>query len=166
MSISGNFVGSYSQIGKTFILTDESGLEITGVVTENAQVFDATAADIKIGKIAATNSGVTVGTDTKTYRTQHGTRLVLPGESFSLVLEDYNAYDYTQFQAMIAIFNTTKFDSVATEKVSLYDAIYAVNSSDKISDVTKNETTKSVDLNFINDTDSVYIIHFNTYKEE
>ena len=34
MSISGNLVGSYSQIGKTFILTDENGNELTGVVVD------------------------------------------------------------------------------------------------------------------------------------
>ena len=38
--ISGNMVGSYSQLGKTFIITDADGNELTGVVTENVQIFD------------------------------------------------------------------------------------------------------------------------------
>jgi hypothetical protein len=162
----GNMVGSYSQIGKTFILEDENGNEMTGVITENAIVFDATAADIKIGKKAVTDDGVTEGTDTKTYRTTHGTRLILPGETFSVLLDEYEAYDYTKFQAMISVFNTTEFNSVAIDKISLYDTVYDVGSSDKISDVTKNMESKCIDLNFTNDTNSTYIIHFNTYKEE
>jgi hypothetical protein len=162
----GNMVGSYSQIGKTFILTDENGMEITGVVTDVEQVFDATAADIKIGKVAATNDGITIGTDTRTYHTTHGTHLVLPGASFSVPLEKDDKYDYTKFQAMISPFNTTVLDSVAIEKVSLYDAIYAVNSNEKVSDITKNETTKAIDFNLTNNTENIYIIHFNTYKEE
>ena len=62
MSISGNMVGMYSTIGKTFVLVDESGSEITGIITENVQVFDATPADVNVGKKFASNDGFSIGT--------------------------------------------------------------------------------------------------------
>ena len=57
-------------------------------------------------------------------------------------------------------------NSVAVEKIALNDAVYVANSGTKVSDITKNEITKSVDLNFTNDTSKVYVIHFSTYKED
>lgn len=167
MSIYGNMVGGGgSGLGKTLIFEDEMGNSFTGVITENVQVFDATPADVKIGKRFVSDEGVKIGEDTKTYRTEHATYLVMPGADFSIPMSQYDQYDYTKFQAMISVFNTTKFDSLSVEKTVLYDGVYNVNSNDKISDVTKNADTKSVDLNIINDTDNVFIVNYNTYKEE
>lgn len=166
MNIVGNMVGCYSPMGKTFIIADENGNEITGVCVDEETVFTATADDIKIGKIAATDEGIVEGTDTKTYRTTRGTKIVLSGQNFSIPLADYDKYDYTEFQAMIAEFNTTFLDSTAVVKTSLNDAVYNINSSTKISDVSKDVLTKSINLNIANDTESTYVIHYITYKEE
>ena len=62
MKIVGNMVGCYSPIGKTFILEDENGNEVTGIVVDQEVVFTATAADIVTGKTAGTEDGVVVGT--------------------------------------------------------------------------------------------------------
>lgn len=62
MSISGNMVGSYSAIGKTFILVDEDGNEITGVVVDKQTIFTATDDDVREGKVYASNDGVSIGT--------------------------------------------------------------------------------------------------------
>ena len=62
MKIIGNMIGCYSPIGKTFIIEDENGNEITGIVVDKETVFTATAADIVKGKIAGTDDGVVVGT--------------------------------------------------------------------------------------------------------
>lgn len=62
MSIFGNVVGGGSGFGKTIILEDESGNQIIGIVTESLQVFDATPADVKIGKKFASDNGIEVGT--------------------------------------------------------------------------------------------------------
>ena len=62
MSISGNLVGSFGQIGKTFVFVDEEGNEVTGVVVGKEVIFTATAEDITKGKIAATDDGIVVGT--------------------------------------------------------------------------------------------------------
>lgn len=166
MSILGNMAGCYSPMGKTFVLTDERGTELMGVVVGQETVFTATSDDIKVGKIAATNEGITEGVDTRTYRTVHATRIIFPGETFSIPLDLYNQYDYTKFQAMIAEFNTTPFDSTLVNKVSINDQVFDVNSSTKLSDVTKNVSSKSIDLNITNNTESIYIIHYNTFKGE
>lgn len=62
MSIIGNMVGCYSPMGKTFIIEDENGNEITGIVVDQETIFTATAADIVKGKVAGTEDGVVVGT--------------------------------------------------------------------------------------------------------
>lgn len=162
----GNVAGGFGY-PKTFVLTDSDGNDIaTGVVVGEETVFDATRDDVKAGKIFASNDGIQEGIDTRTYRTTHAAWFVLPGEQFSIPLEDYEKYNYTKFQAMIAELNTTQLDSTSVVKISLNDAVYDVNSTTKISDVTKNSSTKSVDLNITNDTNNIYVIHYNTYKEE
>ena len=60
--ISGNMVGAYSSLGKTFILQDEDGNEITGVVVDSEVVFTATDSDVRAGKVYASNDGISVGT--------------------------------------------------------------------------------------------------------
>jgi hypothetical protein len=62
MKIVGNMVGCYSPMGKTFIIEDENGNEITGIVVDQETVFTATATDIVKGKVAGTDDGVVVGT--------------------------------------------------------------------------------------------------------
>lgn len=163
--IYGNVVGG-NPAEKTYVVVDENGNEFTAVTVENVTVFDATPADVKIGKTFASENGILEGEDTKTYRTTQSYRLVLSGESFSIDLEPYDKYDYTKFQCIIAKYNTSAEDSVSTDRISLYDGVYEVNSTDKLSDITKNSDTKSVDLNITNNTDDTYIIHFFTYKEE
>lgn len=62
MIIVGNMIGCYSPMGKTFIIEDENGNEITGIVVDQETIFTATAADIVKGKVAGTDDGVVVGT--------------------------------------------------------------------------------------------------------
>lgn len=60
--IYGNVVGGGSGFGKTFLLEDESGNQVTGIVVDELTIFTATAEDIKLGKVAGTDSGVVTGT--------------------------------------------------------------------------------------------------------
>lgn len=151
---------------KTVIIEDTDGNELTGVVTDSEVTLTATRADVKIGKVFVSNDGIEEGTDTRTYRTTQASRLVLPGEDFSIPLNEYDKYNYTKFQAVIAEFNTTEFDSTSVSKIAINDAIYAVNSTNKLADITKNSFTKSVDFNITNNTNSTYIIYYSTFKEE
>ena len=60
--ICGNMVGSYSQIGKTFIIVDEDGEEVSAVVVDQNMVFTATDGDVVAGKVYASDSGASIGT--------------------------------------------------------------------------------------------------------
>lgn len=152
---------------RTVIVEDESGNSFTGVVVGEEVVFTAGLNDIRAGKIAANADGVVTGTkDIPGYRTQQGFYLVQPGEAFSINLPAYDQYNYTQLQCIMAPFNTSVDDSYAVDKIVLDGAVYMTGSTEKISDVTKNDETKSIDLNITNDSDNIYFIYFFTYKEE
>ena len=157
--INGRPVGGGAPL-KTLTFVDENGQELLGVVVGKDVLFDATADDVKTGKKFASDMGLDVGVNDYMQNAQHGTCRINPGESFTIPLSENDEYDYTAFQAMIA----TVTNSVAVEKVVLNDAVYNVSSGVKVSDVTKNHDTKSVDLNFVNDTTNVYVVNFITYK--
>lgn len=164
--ISGNMVGSYSQMGKTFILTDEDGNEMTGVIVDQETVFDATVADVRIGKTFASDEGVKQGENTITYRTEQGFAIIMPEDDFVLPLPKYNKYDYTELQCMFAPFNTNFEDSVAVDKIVLKNSVFAVNSTEKISSVTKDDVAKSINFNITNTSDNIYLIYYFTYCQE
>ena len=165
--ISGNMVGSYSQIGKTFILVDDEGNEITGVCVDNPVVFTAGDSQVADGFIYAGDSGVSTGTrEFIAYRTTVGSKAIMPGKNFSIPMSLHECYNYTKFQCIIAKYNKNINTSIETNKISLFNGVYNVNSAEKLADITKNDETKSIDLNIVNDTDDIYIVHFTTYKQE
>ena len=166
-SIYGNMIGAGSAPLKTLILEDStSGIEIVGVVTENEQIFNARPQDIRIGKKAVVDGGIIEGTNTITYRTCKISYLIFAGEDYSIPIEDHDLYDYTKLQCMIAKFNTTIPQSVEVSMAVLEDHVYNVNSTQVLSSVTKNTSTKSIDLNITNNTDDTYVVHLFAYKEE
>ena len=59
--ICGNIVGGGASSSKTFVIVDGNNNEFTGVVVDKFTLFDATAEDIKLGKVAASNQGVITG---------------------------------------------------------------------------------------------------------
>ena len=168
MSISGNMVGSYSSIGKTFILVDEEGNEITGVCVDNPVVFTAGDNDVREGMVYASDSGVSTGTkDIPIYRTTAGSYMIAPGADFSVPLSQHEKYDYTVFQCMISLIDINNPDnSVNTSIIVLDNAVYAVNSTTKLADISKNKSTQSIDLNITNNSENYYFIHYFTYREE
>lgn len=169
MAIYGNVVGGNSgAIGKTFILEDPSGLEITGVVTENERVFNATPNDVRTGCVCVTGDGIITGTkDIPAYRTSVGNDLIFPNEDFIITsLSQFEQYDYTQIQCIINIFNTDIAHSLVTEKVVISDGVYNVSGDIKISSITKDNENKTIKLNINNNTKNTYLIRYFTYKEE
>lgn len=62
MKIVGNMVGCYSPMGKSFILVDEIGNEVTGIVVGQETVFTAVDSDVVKGKVYGSNHGVSTGT--------------------------------------------------------------------------------------------------------
>lgn len=59
----GNVCGGFGN-PKTYVLTDENGKEITGVLVDNLTVFTATPEDVRSGKVFAGDEGVKTGTNT------------------------------------------------------------------------------------------------------
>lgn len=166
MGIYGNATGGFG-MPKTLVLVDENNNELTGVVVDDVVVFDATLNDIRAGKIAANAEGVVTGTkDIPAYRTTQGCQVIPVGSAFSISLAEYSQYDYTKLQCMIAPLNTDVYDSCAVDKIVLNDGVYMTQSTDKITDVTKNSETQSIDLNIVNDSSTVYFIYFFTYRED
>ena len=164
--ILGNATGGFG-FPKTYIITDSDGNELTGVYVESETVFTATDNDVREGMVYASDSGVSVGQkEILEYRTTTGVRVVTPGSNLSIPLSVHNKYDYTKLQCIITAFNTSLSDSLSAEKVVINNAVYNVGSATKISDVTKNEATKSIDLNITNDANSNCYIRYFTYREE
>lgn len=166
MAIYGNTVGGFAPI-KVIQLELEDGTVLEGVVAEEVPVIDATPKDVMLGKTAILSSGIVTGErEFLSYRTTRSSKLILPGMSFSIQLSDYDKYDYTQFQCVIAKRNTSTTDSVEVDRVGLYNNIYATNSTEVMSSITKNTNNKSIDLNITNNTEDMYYIHYFTFKEE
>ena len=160
-------VGGISTLGKTFILTDETGLELVGVVTDKEVVFTANAeTDVREGVVVATAEGiVTGGKVIPAYHTTHGARVIAPKGQISVQIADQNCYDYTVLHGMVCTYNTNLTNSVATEQVVLYDQVFPVQSTVAVSNVTKNHETKSIVLGLSNDTTKPKIFRYITYKE-
>lgn len=168
MSIMGNMAGCYSPIGKTFVIADENGNEITGVVTAQEQIFTATDNDVREGLVYASDSGISTGSKViPAYHTCQGARLITKGSSITIpnMNEPLDYYDYTKLQAIICLFNTEVSNSVSAQKIAIEDNVYNVQSTESISIVTKNHETKTIELGIVNDSDTHWVIKFFTSKE-
>lgn len=163
MSICGNMVGSYSQIGKTFVIMDEAGNELTGVATENEVIFTATDNDVREGSVYAGDAGVSTGTKViPSYHTHEGYRAVPNGSNFIIPITDY---DYTKLQAIICPYNTSLIASVSAEKVAIEDYVYDVLSTDALASVVKDSSNNRIDFGITNNTGKPYLIRYFMYKE-
>lgn len=161
--ISGNMVGSYSQIGKTFVIQDENGNEITGVVVDQETVFTAGDNDVREGMVYASDVGVSTGTKKiPSYNTTEGRKVITNGSKFVIPIPDY---DYTRLQAIICSYNTSLDDSVSTEKVVINDNVYDVQSTTSLSVVVKDSVNSGIDLGITNTSGNVCLIRYFTYKE-
>lgn len=148
-----------------YILKDDTGKEYVGVVTENEVTLDATANDIRIGKVAATADGITEGTkEIPSYNTTEGFDKIPAGSE--LVIEMFSdRCEYTKLQAIICAFNSDTNDSVAAEKVAIDGKIYAVNSTEVIAEVSVDTENQTIKLGITNNSDNAVLIRYFTYKE-
>lgn len=166
--IVGNAVGAILTTPKTIILVDEDGKEIPATLVDKEQVFTASKNDIRQGKTAVTEDGLIEGEkNIPTCHTYEGYRIITKGSKVTLPNIDSvtNIYDYTKLQTMICLFNKNEASSVSTEKVSIGNSVYNVNSTEPISVVTKNHDSKIVDFGITNDSDTMWILRFFMYKE-
>jgi hypothetical protein len=163
MSIMGNMVGGSSSLGKTFVLVDENGVELTGVVVDKVEIFDATPNDVRVGKTYAGDDGVKVGEKViPSYHTREGTQVIPAGEQISFSTINY---DYTKLQAIICAFNSSMSDSVGAEKVAIDNKVYEVKSTEGLSDITKNHETNTIDFGILNTTAKPQVVRYIMYKE-
>lgn len=161
----GSGSGNGSDDTQTYILVDESGNEYPAVAVSEETVFDATANDIRQGKVAVTDSGVTTGTkEIPAYYTSEGVQAVPGGSAFTIT--NMKNCEYTKLQALICKFNTSLSDSVATDKVSINDGVYAVDSTEIVATVTVDVENSTINLGITNEGTVPYVIRFFTYKEE
>ena len=152
-----------SDIGETYILSDDFGNEVVAVLVDNEVIFDATANDIRIGKVAATEEGVTTGTkEIPSYNTVEGNKIIMPGKQFILTGQDY---DYTKLQALICDFNTSLRNSVSTEQVAIDNAVYAVESTTVVATLTKHDDKEAIDFGVSNNSTRPKVIRYVYYRE-
>ena len=165
--IVGNIIGGNPVTPKTYIFKTEDGVEIPAVLVDKETIFTAGDRQVADGYTYVSDNGASTGTrEFLAYRTEQGASVVLNGDEFAISLPEHNKYDYTKLQCIIAPFNTSINDSVASDKIVLNDKVFATNSSEALSDVTKDSENKVIKLNIINDTDNIYVIRYFTYKGE
>lgn len=163
--IVGNTVGGIPLM-KSFILETEDGKEIPAVLTDQEVVFNATPNDIREGKVAATDTGVTIGEKyIPSYHTTEGYRVISPNHRFTIPLKTLDRYKYTKLQVIICPFSRSVSESVSAEKVSIDSKVYNVKSDTSISIVGIDDLEQSIDLGITNSTDTPSILRYFTYKE-
>ena len=163
--IYGNTVGGSggSGIGKTFIIEDAAGNELVGIVVDEQVVFDAGPNDIRAGKVAATQNGVTIGEKViPSYNTSEGFKLIPNGSSFLLPFPNYS---YTKLQAIICPFDTSLDNSVAADKVAINDRVYPVQSTIAEATISKDDSVKAVNFGITNMSGVPCLIRYFSYKE-
>lgn len=147
----------------TYILVDENGVEYPAVLVDEEVTLTATTNDIRIGTTAVTEEGVVTGEkEIPSYNTTEGFKGIPNGSAFVLPLPDY---DYTKLQAIICLFNTDMSDSVAAEKVVIYDNVYPVQSTVSESKIVIDSTNKRIDFGITNTSGKMCLIRYFTYKE-
>lgn len=144
MSIVGNMAGCYSPMGKTFIITDENGNELTGVITDQEQIFTATDNDVREGFVYASDSGVSIGSKViPSYHTSYGCKIVLANKEVTISAPEY---DYSDLSVIISTYDTSMAQSVLSTYVSINGAMYMAGSNVKVSDITVDRENEKINL--------------------
>lgn len=153
-------------IPKSYIFVDENGNEIAGALVSQETVFDATENDVREGKVFASAVGLKTGTKfIPSYTTTEGYRIITNGSAFTIPLAKLNKYDFTKLQVIVCPWGGSPEGSVAAEKVGIDENVYAANSTVVISTITRDSENKSINLGITNESGSLYIIRYFTYKE-
>lgn len=147
----------------TYILVDEDGNEVPAVYVDSEQVFTATANDIRIGTIAASDAGIIEGEkEIPAYYVSEGVRVITSGSPFRITIADF---DFKKLQALVCPFNTSLSNSVSTEKVAIDNSVYNVLSTEIVSTIIKDTANSYADFGISNDTETRYLIRYFMYKE-
>lgn len=159
-------LGNGSDDTQMYILVDEEGNEYPAVFVDEETVFDATANDIREGKVAATEDGVTTGTkEIPAYITTEGSQLIPVGGQFAIRMRA-NRCEFTKLQVLICAYQSSLAASVATEKVSINGKVYEVGSTEELAEVTVDVDNGQINLGITNEGDTPRVIRYFTFKEE
>lgn len=150
----------------TYILVDEEGNELAGVLLEEEVELTATVNDIRLGTTAVTEAGVTEGEkEIPNYLAEEGKRAVRQGEQLDIPLYSDMCH-YTHLQVIVCEYNTTLSDSVSAEKVAIGDNLYAVGSADVLASVTVDADLQTIKLGLSNDNESSVVVRYTIIKED
>lgn len=109
----------------------------------------ATANDIRENTSAITNKGYTEGSKKiPSYQSKKGV-FYIPANT-EIKLFDENNYNFTKFQATLAVFNNSIDDSVQVDRVTVDEALYKANSTEKLADLSKDDTNAQIDFGITN----------------
>lgn len=148
----------------TYILVDENGYEVPAVLVDEPVMLTANATtDIRKGMTAVTEEGIVTGEkEIPAFHTTEGFKGIPNGSKFVLPMSDY---DYTKMQAIICLFNTNMTDSVAAEKVVIYDNVYPVRSTVPEAQIVIDNVNERIDFGITNTSGKMCLIRYFTYKE-
>lgn len=150
----------------TYILVDENGYEVPAVLVDEPVMLTATPNDVRIGTTAVTEQGVITGEkEIPSYVSSEGAVRIPAGETLSISMFS-DLCKYTKLQAIVCAYNTSLANSVAAEKISVNDAVYAVNSTIALSSISVNEEKQTIDFGLTNTGSSPVVIRYFTLKEE
>ena len=160
-------IGSFAEdTTQTFLLVDEAGNEIPAVFVDEEVEITATPNDIRLGTTAITGDGVVVGEkEIPAYTMTEGTSLVLPGKKLQINLYS-DVCNYTKLQAIICAWNTNMYNSVSAEHVVIDDKLYDVRSAEVRSVISVDNSTQSINLGIVNNSNNRVLIRYITYKED
>lgn len=163
--IYGNTVGA-SGLPKSYVLETEDGAQLIGVLVGEETVLTATDNDVRENLIYAGDKGLSTGTKViPSYNTTEASKLIMPGKEFALQLHNLSLYDYTKLMAIICPFNKSLSTSVAADKTVINNFVYSVGSAEAISPVIKDDENKIISFGITNNTDTIYVLRYFTYKE-
>lgn len=163
--ILGNATGGFGY-PKTYILTDESGAEFTGVVVDQLTVFTATDNDVREGVVYASDHGVSTGTKViPIYHAREGKKIIASNKELSITIEEYDLYDYTYLQCIICQWDTSMASSVVDIYKVIDNKVYQTGSNTVLASTTKDVETKTIKLGLVNTGDTPVVIRYCIYKE-
>lgn len=146
-----------------YILVDEDGNEIPAVLTEEEVDLTATANDIREGVTAVTDDGVVTGEkEIPAYHTYQGYRIIPAGGTVKHTGHDC---DYTKMQALVCVYNTSIANSTSTEKVSIDNYVYPVQSTESIAQVSIDIDSGTINFGINNETTKLQVLRYFYYKE-
>ena len=147
----GTYAQSISELDNeeqvSYVLSNADGSQkiYAQLSSKDPITLTATENDIRLGSTAITNVGYTEGNkDIPAYYTRTGAKIIQAGSNVSITLP--NLYDYSELQATLSNFKTNIYGSVEVVSSSIEDSVYEAKSTTKLSDITLNDETSTINL--------------------